>query len=80
MEFAITIAIVAAAGTFVIWRWVRSAKRALTPAPPGACGGGCEGCTVPVELRQELTSKPGSAAPADCIERRPTDTTSPGGR
>lgn len=80
MEFAITIAIVAAAGTFVIWRWIRSAKRSLSPSGPGTCGGDCEGCTVPVELLQEPNARPESDANSACNGNPQADSHSPGDR
>ena len=64
MEYAITVVIVAAAAGYVVWRWVRSTRRALRPGPTGTCGGDCEGCTVPLDLRR---SQP-EARPLVCDE------------
>lgn len=76
MEILITLAIVAAAATFLGVRWVRSARRALSTPPPGSCGGGCAGCTVPLELRKLSAD---NASP-ECDAHRDTDATRGGGR
>jgi len=76
MELFITLAIVAAAAAFLGVRWVRSAKRALTTPSPGSCGGGCAGCTVPLELRKLAAE---NASPL-CDAHQDTDATRTGGR
>ena len=76
MEFAITIAIVAAAVGFVLWRWIRSVRRASRPAPFGDGCGDCDACGMPAELRTNLDKNP----PPGCDEIRKEDATPPGGR